>query len=252
MKHTRRTFLRRSGYALGATALASKFRRFGMISALAKPNAPTDYKALVCIFMNGGNDGNNMIVPTDTTGYQNYFNARNSSGLALAQGSLLGITVPSMSNAMFGLHPSLSPEVATPGAPPGLLPLWNAGKLAVVCNVGPLIHPMTRAQFQNNTVPKPYQLFSHSDQVTQWQTSRPDTRTQTGWGGRTADRTLSYNGGTSFPTITSVSGSSTYATGTITRPLVIAAAPTSLPNVLRLDGFGTAADEVARRNSMSF
>jgi len=121
-----------------------------------------------------------------------------------------------------------------------------------VCNVGPLVRPMTRTQYQNGTVPKPYQLFSHSDQVSQWQTSRADARTQTGWGGRTADHTLPFNNGTSFPTITSVTGSNTFATGMITRPLVIASAPTPLPNVLRLDGFGTSAEEVARRNSMTF
>ncbi|HXU40250.1 MAG TPA: DUF1501 domain-containing protein [Blastocatellia bacterium] len=249
MKYSRRTFLRRSGYALSAAALASQFKGLGLISALAQKNAPTDYKALVCIFMSGGNDSNNMIVPLDATGYGNYSAARNSSGLAIPSATLLPITPPSI-GTQFGLHPNLSPEVAAPAAMPGLLPLWTAGKLAVVCNVGPLVYPLTRATYQNNSVQKPYQLFSHSDQTTQWQTSRSDTQTQTGWGGLTADHTLPFNNGVSFPTITSIAGTSAFATGILTRPLIIADARTSLPNVLKLEGFGTAADEVARKNAM--
>ena len=250
MKYSRRTFLRRSGYALSAAALASQFKGLGVISALAQKNAPSDYKALVCIFMAGGNDNNNMIIPLDATGYGNYSTARNASGLALASGTLLPITPPSI-GTQFGLHPSLSPEVATPAAMPGLLPLWNTGKLAVVCNVGPLVFPMTRATYQNNSVQKPYQLFSHSDQVTQWQTSRSDTQTQTGWGGLTSDYTLAFNNGVAFPTITSIAGTSAFATGITTRPLIINDARTSLTNVLKLEGFGTGADEIARKNSMT-
>ena len=252
MKYSRRTFLRRSGYALSAAALASKFKGLGLINALAQKNAPTDYKALVCIFLSGGNDCNNMIIPLDATGYGNYSTARSASGLAFLQSDLMptSITPPSV-GTLFGLHPNLSPEVATPAAMPGLLPLWNAGKLAVVCNVGPLVYPITRATYQNNSVQKPYQLFSHSDQVTQWQTSRADTQTQTGWGGLTADYTLPFNNGVSFPTITSIAGTSAFATGITTRPLIIADARTPLTNVLRLEGFGTGADEIARKNSMT-
>lgn len=250
MKYSRRTFLRRSGYALSAAALASQFKGLGVISALAQKNAPTDYKALVCIFLSGGNDCNNTIIPLDATGYGNYSSARNSSGLALASGSLLPITPPSI-GTQFGLHPNLSPEVATPAAMPGLLPLWTAGKLAVVCNVGPLVFPMTRATYQNNSVQKPYQLFSHSDQITQWQTSRADTQIQTGWGGLTSDYTLAFNNGVAFPTITSIAGTSAFATGITTRPLIINDARTTLPNVLKLEGFGAAADEIARKNAMA-
>lgn len=250
MKYSRRTFLRRSGYALSAAALASKFKGLGLINALAQKNAPTDYKALVCIFLSGGNDCNNTIVPLDATGYGQYSSARNASGLALASGSLLSITPPSIGTP-FGLHPNLSPEVATPAAMPGLLPLWTAGKLAVVCNVGPLVYPMTRTTYQNGSVQKPYQLFSHSDQVTQWQTSRADTQTQTGWGGLTADHTLPFNNGVAFPTITSIAGTSAFATGVTTRPLIISDARTPLTSVLTLSGFGAAADEVARKNAMT-
>jgi uncharacterized protein (DUF1501 family) len=238
----RRDFLCKSAYAMGAATVASGLNRLGMINALAMQNAPTDYKALVCIFLSGGNDNNNTIVPLDVTGYNNYSTAR--PGLAIPQANLLPITVPSMSNAQFGLHPNLT-ELQT---------LYNqpSPKLAVVANAGPLVHPMTRAQYLNNSVPKPYQLFSHSDQVTQWQTSVANTRSQTGWGGRLSDRTQSFNGDATFPMVTSIAGSNIFNFGLNTRPLAIASATTPLNQVLVLSGFGGGADEVARRNSMTF
>jgi uncharacterized protein (DUF1501 family) len=238
----RRDFLCKSAYAIGAATMATGLRRFGLINALAMQNAPTDYKAMVCIFLSGGNDCNNTVIPLATADWNNYFSARNSAGLALAQGSLLPVTVPSMSNAQFGLHPSLA-ELKT---------LYDQQNLAVVCNVGPLVLPMTRAQYQNGSVPKPYQLFSHSDQVTQWQTAVSSTRSQTGWGGRAADAMASFNGSNSFPMITSIAGSNVFNTGINSRPLGISPAPTPLNQVLVLNGFGTAADEVARKNSMAY
>lgn len=120
-----------------------------------------------------------------------------------------------------------------------------------MANVGPLVQPLTRAQYQAGA-PRPYQLFSHSDQVAQWQTSRADTRIQMGWGGRTADRTLAFNTGSVFPMITSVAGSVVFGQGLSTRPLAIAAAPTALNQVLVLSGFTTSAADVARRQSMDF
>jgi uncharacterized protein (DUF1501 family) len=237
----RRDFIRKSAQALGAATIATGLDRFNLMNAYAVRSAPTDYKALVCIFLNGGNDANNMIIPMDTTGYNNYSTARNTAGLAIPSASLLPITVPSMSNAPFGFHPNMA----------GLQILYNQQKLAVVPNMGPLIHPMTRQQYQNNSVPKPYQLFSHSDQVTQWQTSISNTRSQTGWGGRLSDRTQSFNGGTSFPMVTSIAGSNIFNFGMTTRPLAIASATTPLNQVLVLSGFGGGADEVARRNSMN-
>jgi uncharacterized protein (DUF1501 family) len=238
----RRDFLCKSAYAMGAATVATGLKRFAMINALAMQNAPTDYKALVCIFLNGGNDNNNTIVPLDATGYGNYSSARLASGLAIPQATLLPITVPSMSNAQFGLHPNLT----------DLRTLYTQQKLAVVANAGPLVHPMTRDEYRNNLVPKPYQLFSHSDQVTQWQTSIANTRSQTGWGGRLSDRTQGFNGGASFPMVTSIAGSQIFNFGVNTRPLAIASATTPLNQVLVLSGFGGGADEVARRNSMNF
>ncbi len=241
MEQTRREFLLRTGCAaLGAAAFSAGFEKFGLINAYAAQAAPSDYRALVCIFLSGGNDSNNTVVPLDATGYGAYSAVRSASGLALAQAQLLSITPPSIGTP-FGLHPNL-PELYT---------LWTQQKLAIVTNVGPLVQPLTRPQYQSGA-PRPYQLFSHSDQVAQWQTSRGDARTQIGWGGRTADRTISFNGGAGFPMITSVAGAAVFGQGLSTRPLAIAPAPTALNQVLVLNGFTTSAADVARRNSMDF
>ncbi len=240
MEQSRRDFLFRTGCAaLSAAAFSSGVEHFGLISALAEQNEPTDYKALVCIFLSGGNDGNNTVVPTDTAGYQAYADAR--TNLAIPQGDLLPITPPSIGSP-FGLHPNLT----------DLQMLWSQQKLAIACNVGPLVQPLTRAQYRSGG-PRPFQLFSHSDQVAQWQTSRSDTRSQTGWGGRVADRTAGFNGpNPPLPMITSVAGTAVFAVGLSTRPLAIAPAPTLLNQVLVLSGFNASPEAVARRNSMDF
>jgi uncharacterized protein (DUF1501 family) len=236
---SRREFLiRTSCAALGAAAVSAGVKRFGLISALAQQSAPSDYRALVCIFLNGGNDGNNTLIPLDSTGYNAYSAARSAAGLAIAQGSLLSITPPSI-NMPFGLHPSL----------PQVKGLFDQQKLAIVSNVGPLVQPLTRDQYRNGAT-RPYQLFSHSDQVAQWSTARSDIKIQSGWGGRTADNTISFNGSGTFPTITSVAGSTVFAIGLLTRPLAIAPAPTPLNQVLVLNGFNSSPEAVARRSSM--
>jgi uncharacterized protein (DUF1501 family) len=186
------------------------------------------------VFLAGGNDGNNMVVPITTTEYNAYAAARSSAGLGIARDSLLPITPLSIGNP-FGLHPSLAE----------LQQLWSDQRLSIVCNVGPLVQPLTRQQYQSGA-PRPYQLFSHSDQVSQWQTSIADRVGQTGWGGRTADRFPAPPSG--FPMITALSGG-IFTRGQQTSPLSIAAAPTALNQVLVLNGFGTAADEVARRTA---
>jgi uncharacterized protein (DUF1501 family) len=235
MSQSRREFLRTTGCAaLSAAALASGIERFGLAGAFAQGSG---YKALVCIFLGGGNDGNNMVVPLSTAGYAAYAAVRSAAGLAIAQASLLPINPPSLGTD-FGLHPSL-PELQT---------LWSQQKLAIVCNVGPLVEPLTRQEYQGNA-PRPYQLFSHSDQIAQWQTARADVTSPTGWGGRTADIFgLNPSG---VPMITALAGG-IFTRGQITSPLSIAPAPTSLSQVLVLTGFGTAADEIARKNSMNF
>ena len=233
MAFTRRQFLCRSFGAFGAAALA--FERFGLFNALAQ--SAGDYKALVCIFLFGGNDAGNMVIPY--TDYATYSAARQAAGLAIPQASLLQISPPSIGGSIFGLHPSLT----------GLQELWGMGKLAVVCNVGPLVEPTNRTSYRNGTVRVPLNLFSHSDQQNQWQTSVSDGASSAGWGGRIADNTGDMNI-TTFPPITSVAGTPIFTSGNIERPLAIAAAPTRLDGALRLDGFPNPPDNDARYKSM--
>jgi uncharacterized protein (DUF1501 family) len=236
MRLTRREFLSRTGscigYALGASAFAAGVHRFGIINALAQGG---DYRALVCVFLAGGNDGNNLVVPLTATEYNAYSSVRSAAGLAIAQTSLLPVT-PRTLGTPFGLHPSLG----------DLQTLWNDQKAAVVCNVGPLVQPLTRADYVGGAS-RPNQLFSHSDQIAEWQTAIADRVGSTGWGGRIADRFDAAPSG--FPMITALSGG-TFTRGQSTSPLSIPSAPTPLNQVLVLNGFGKTADEIARRSAM--
>jgi uncharacterized protein (DUF1501 family) len=256
MKQTRREFLIKSGCALSMAALATQARHFGMMSALAQtvddsrtPEGGGDYRALVCIFMAGGNDGNNMVVPNHNDGnlsnYTAYSTARAAQGLAIPQNQLLPITVPRMNNLSYGLHPSFG--AVTGGINNGIHELWSLGKIAVVTNTGTLVRPTTKAQYQTASHPKPYQLFSHSDQVSQYQGGRSDTQTYTGWGGRISDRrTQPANPNGLVPMITSVNGAQLFTAGQTTLALAIAAAPTNLNQVLNPQGFNTTAPSIAR------
>jgi uncharacterized protein (DUF1501 family) len=234
----RRVFLRRSGIALGGSVFASSVRNFGLVNALAQTGkdantAAPDYKALVCIFLFGGNDCNNTIIPYD--GYANYATRRGV--LAIPQADLLQVSPPSQGGVKYGLHPSLSPEVAVPAQMPGLLPLWTSGKLAVLCNVGTLVQPLTRAQYQSGS-PRPDNLFSHEDQADQHQSSiaiNTLLSPLSGWGGRLSDKTTMLNGGASFPMIVSMSGAPLFATSDTTRPLVPSSGLTGFTNPISTD-----------------
>jgi len=235
MTLSRREFLLRSGCgALSAAAIASGVERLGMVQAFAQG---TSYKALVCIFLGGGNDGNNLVVPLDSAGYAAYSAARSAAGLAIAQASLLPITPKSIGRD-FGFHPSLAT----------IHPLFADGKLAVVSNIGPLVQPLTKQDYLGGA-PRPYQLFSHSDQIAQWQTSVSTTQSPTGWGGRVADALPTNAAG--YPLITALAGG-IFTRGQITSPLTVAPAPTALNQLLVINGFGTAADEQARLNAMNY
>ncbi|MEO6392413.1 MAG: hypothetical protein ABIP75_11215 [Pyrinomonadaceae bacterium] len=246
MNEDRREFLRKSCRVLSMAAMATQMRHFGLMDVLARERvdrsrlAGGGYKALVCIYLDGGNDGNNSIIPNYDAGYNQYAAARSAQGLAIARNTLQTIIPPSMGGQVYGMHPSLAP----------LTPLWNTGKMAIVCNVGNLVQPLTRTTYQAGA-PRPYQLFSHPDQAEQFRTGISSFRSTTGWGGRVADRTGSLNPGAAIPMITSIAGASIFNNGSNTKPLIVAAAPTPLNQVLALDGFGTAADELARRTAMN-
>ncbi len=243
VNNTRREFLKNVGGALSMTALASGIGHFGKLSARAARNpalVPNDYRALVCIFQSGGSDGNNTLIPNhndaSVSNYSAYTAARGPQGLALAQASLLPIAVPRIGNLTYGLHPNFGP--ITGGINNGIHELWAQGKLAAVTNIGTLISPMTRTQFLNGSVPRPFQLFSHSDQVNQYHSCRSDMPTLSGWGGRTSDRmTAPANPAALVPTISSLGGNILFTNGETTQPLNLSPAPTSLSNVLALVGY---------------
>jgi uncharacterized protein (DUF1501 family) len=233
MANTRRDFLRTSACALGGMALASSLDTFGIVHALT-PQAAPDYRALVCVFLNGGNDGNNMFL--DLNQYSQYSTARNTAQLAIPQASFL--SVAPVSGGSFGFHPNM----------PELQALFNQGKLAVLCNNGPLVEPLTRTTYQNGTGKKPLQLFSHSDQVGLYQTAIANSVSQTGWGGRLADKTHGLNGAATFPSNVSIAGVNLYLTGVDTRQLAVADSNTSLANVLQLNNApGATASEISSR-----
>src|ERR1044071_3388757 len=239
MAITRRDFLRTSACAVGSMALASSIDTFSVVHALT-PDAATDYKALVCVFLNGGNDGNNMFVSLDqyngpdgslTTGYSN---VRAAAGLAIAQGSVLPVSP--VSGGSYGFHPNM-PEMQT---------LFNQGKLAVLCNNGPLVEPLTRTTYQNGTGKKPLQLFSHSDQVGLFQTAIANSVSQTGWGGRVADKTQGLNGSASIPSNISNGGINLLLSGADPRQLAVADSNTSRADVLQLNAAPAAAQQTPR------
>ncbi len=236
-------------------ALATQVEHFGLMSALAQKvdsdesASGGDYRALVCIFLAGGSDGNNTVIPNHNSGsisnYSAYSAARSTQGLAIAQSSLLPITVPRMGNLTYGLHPALGP--VTGGINNGIHELWAQGKLAIVSNCGTLVTPTTKAQYQARTVPLPFQLFSHSDQVTQFQSGIAGSNSFTGWGGRLSDRmTGTSNPNALIPMITSISGAQLFTAGQTTLPLAIANANTGLNQVLNPQGYNTTAESQAR------
>ena len=239
MAINRRDFLRSSACALGGMALASSIDTFGIVHALT-PQAATDYKALVCVFLNGGNDGNNMLVSLDQyngpagSAVEGYSNVRAASGLALAQQDLLAISP--VSGGSYALHPSMS-DMRT---------LFNQGKLAILCNNGPLVEPLTRTTYQNGTGKKPLQLFSHSDQVALFQTAIANNVSQTGWAGRLSDKANVLNGSATFPSNVSIAGVNLILTGVDTRQLAVADSNTSLANVLQLSMSGTSGEQASR------
>jgi uncharacterized protein (DUF1501 family) len=210
MPASRREFLRRGGCAaLSASAFASTLTRFGVVDAFAQqhhhhqlPLVATDYRALVCVFLSGGNDAWNTIVNLDD--FASY--AATRSSIALLPESLLPIQPPS-DGRNFGFHPSLA----------GLHAIWAQQKLAALCNVGTLIEPITRAEYLSVPALRPPNLFSHSDQVYEWQTGIAAPRLSTGWGGRTGDHTSTMNGPGLFPTIVTLAGASVFGKGAVAR-----------------------------------
>ena len=202
MNHqTRRAFSRQAACAaLGTTGVLSTIFDLRKLSAATAPPAG-DYKALVCLFLFGGNDANNAVIPLDANGYATYASARGA--LALPRVSLLPLKQQKSDGREFAFHPQMA-EMQS---------LFHAGKLGIVANVGTLVAPITRAQFRAGGAAVPHQLFSHADQSLQWQTSVSDKPTRTGWGGRTADLLQSLNGDSKISLTLSIAGSNMFEVG---------------------------------------
>jgi uncharacterized protein (DUF1501 family) len=212
MPHTRRDFIRLSCCSAATLSTLAGLGRFGMMSALAAGPTCTGYKALVCIFLFGGNDSNNLIVPNTTAGYQLYSSGRGgTNALALPQNTLHSLG----STGAYGMHPSAT-ELAA---------LYNSDNLALLANVGTLIKPFSsKSDYLNRIVQAPDNLFSHSDQQDQWQTVQSSGVPSTGWAGRMADVLKIAGSGcynSAFPPILSVAGQTIFCTGNQTQPFAM-------------------------------
>jgi uncharacterized protein (DUF1501 family) len=201
----RREFL---GHAARLSAFTGTPFAMNLLAAgAASAQTVGDHKALVCIFLAGGNDQSNTVVPRSGAGYTSYQAARPS--LALPAETLLAINPAGYSGNPIGLHPSLA----------ALHPLFNQQRVALMANVGTLAAPITRAQWNSGraTVAVPIQLFSHSDQQGAWQTGLPDRTSQTGWQGRMGDLLASsYNPGSQVSIAMSVAGNNIMQAGNST------------------------------------
>jgi uncharacterized protein (DUF1501 family) len=161
----------------------------------------SDYKAIVCLFLNGGNDHFNTVLPTDSTSWAEYQRVRTTSdsgsialpGVGATGGVLPIIPTSPQAGRSFALHPALGP----------LKELFDAGRLGVVANVGTLIQPTTLTQYRAGAVALPPRLFSHNDQQATWQSSQSEASASSGWGGRMADIMASANGNATFTCISS-------------------------------------------------
>jgi uncharacterized protein (DUF1501 family) len=200
---SRREFLRTAASVSVAGAAAPFALNMAGIGAAAAQTA-TDYKALVCLFMFGANDHNNTVIPYDTANFNAYTAAR--AGITRLQTDLLPLTpelplIGTNAGRQFALPVEMAP----------LKTIWDAGKLAIMANVGPLIVPTTKTQFQNLQVPLPPKLFSHNDQQSVWQASMPEGA-RLGWGGKMGDLFVSQNTNPIF-TCTSINGSAIFLAG---------------------------------------
>jgi uncharacterized protein (DUF1501 family) len=225
----RRDFLRRSlRSALGGVALYSTLGNLKVMAAAAnlaaKGGIPSDYKALVCVFLHGGNDSCNTVIPWNASNamasgntHAIYSSARPAMAIAqpLVQAMALTPQVDGLpgDGASYGLHPSMT----------DLRTLFNTQRAAIVGNVGTLLGPITKAQYQANHALAPPQLFSHDDQANFWQTSRPDDANADGWGGRIADLLYASNPNQQLPMTMSLSSQSLFQRGSAVDQYVMSA-----------------------------
>jgi uncharacterized protein (DUF1501 family) len=227
---TRRGLIRVGTATVGSLAL----RPFGLLPALAANSGGPDYRALVCVFLFGGNDSNNTVIPMDSANFQAYSSIRGSLALTPSE---LTTPITSASGEPISFHGKL-PDVAS---------LFASKELAVVANVGPLVQPLTQAQYQAQTAGIPLNLFSHPDQQIAWQTSIAQGHSPTGWAGRAADYIASQNiNSSNFPPFFSVAGNVLEGTGVSTQPVALGPGQS-----LTLAGYNSSAASQARLNALN-
>jgi uncharacterized protein (DUF1501 family) len=209
--NTTRRALLKQGAALAFARTATPVAASLAAMANAAAQTATDYKALVCIFLYGANDHYNTVVPYDLSTYNAYYAIRKGTvvtgpyeGIALTRASLAAtaLNAPLSGGRQMALNPQMT----------GMKTLFDAGRAGIVMNVGPLIVPTTRTQFDNKSVPLPPKLFSHNDQQAYWQSSFQTEGSASGWGGRAADLMLSGNSASALTCI-SVNGNALYLSG---------------------------------------
>jgi len=234
MNVSRRRFLQSSCAAVSVAPLLNTILDLRLLSSLAEAQQGDDYKALVCVFLYGGNDGSNTIVPLSAERYNEYRTMR--GGLALPSGSLLPLIQKAKDGVEYGLHESMK-EIQE---------VINRGKGALLFNVGPLNAPTTRDDFVRRASHLPPQLFSHSDQTLQWQTCMgADSRT--GWAGRIADVLNGMNGEDSLSMCISVAGMNVLEIGR--RVVALQVDPYS--GGIKLKGFDGSKEGLARHHAFT-
>jgi uncharacterized protein (DUF1501 family) len=203
LDQARRALLRRAALLAGTGAAAPLALNLSLMGEAAAAGRAGGYRALVCVFLYGGNDHANTVVPADDAHHARYAAVRGA--LATPREALQSTRLVPAEALPGGLQLALAPQLAP------LLPLWNAGHLAVQLNVGPLVVPTTVAQYHARAVPLPPKLMSHNDQQSIWQSASAEGA-RSGWGGRIGDLLLSANGGSLF-TCTSMTGNAVFLAG---------------------------------------
>jgi uncharacterized protein (DUF1501 family) len=234
-QHSRRAFLKRAGQLAFTGAALPTAINLAALGEAAAFNAGSDYKALVCVFLYGGSDYANTLIPADANSYAAYQTIRGTTGSSLQNGIALGRTAETIGGVnMPGINSSLLTPIA--GGEPasaigqtglqyalhpsmtGMQSLFNTQKAAVLLNCGPLVVPLSKANYNNSNrtlYPLPPKLFSHNDQQSIWQSSSPEGST-IGWGGNIGDLALSSNisnGGNSLFTCVSITGNAVFLSG---------------------------------------
>lgn len=214
--NARRTFLKRILLASAAgTGLLSDPAMLGLWPGLVAAPLGEDYKALVCVFLLGGNDGHNLVVPYEIDEYNRY--ALHRHGLTVPRSELIELHPQSGAPFAIGLHPQM-PELAT---------LFDSGQVALIGSIGALLQPVTRKDYDLRRVPLPPNLFSHNDQQAFWQglevRSATELRAPSGWGGRIADLVDSvYVQNSILPHAMSMAGAHLFPNGNLVQPLFVA------------------------------